>query len=79
MASHRRRLAPNGGPAPCVVRIPATLSPILFREKRKKGFRDETELVVAIVRAWADANGHGPLTPDEWEGLKKELLPDEPK
>lgn len=68
MPSERIRIAADGQPAPCVVRIPPVLSAFIYREKRRGNYRDETELVAAIVREWA--KGREAV---DWPALRAEL------
>lgn len=68
MPKPRRRYSAKDEPEPCTVTIPPALASYLYREKRRGNFRDETELVVAIVREWADK-----LEAVDWPGLLAEL------
>ena len=71
MPERRKRFNDNDKPTPCVVRIPIALSPVLYREKRLRGYRDETELVCAIIRKWSED-----LDRVDWPKLLAELKAD---
>jgi len=64
----RVRFTKDDKPAPCVVRLPPPLAQFVYREKRKGSFKDETELVCAIVRKWTEG-----LTAVDWPQLLAEL------
>lgn len=74
MPAKRVRVREDGGPAPCVVRVPKELAAYLYREVRARGYTDETELVAAIVREWVKDQKKV-----DWPKLRAELLADEGK
>lgn len=68
MPARRNRIDDQGKPAPCVVRVPPALAAVLYRERLRGRYRDETELVAAILRAWAEE-----LAPVDWPAVVEEL------
>lgn len=72
MPQPRNRYAANGKPLPCAVRIPPVLAQVLYRERIRGRFRDETELVIAVIRKWAEG-----LEPVDWESVYAELRKEE--
>jgi hypothetical protein len=58
----------DGSPAPCVVRIHPLLAAALYRECVDNPHRRETELVNAIVAAWAARRG-----PVDWPALRERI------
>lgn len=68
MPQPRNRYAANGKPLPCAVRIPPVLAQVLYRERIRGRFRDETELVIAVIRKWAEG-----LEPVDWDSVYAEL------
>lgn len=50
MPKPRNRYAANGRALPCSVKIPTALAEVLYRGRIRGRFRDETELVVSIIR-----------------------------
>jgi hypothetical protein len=71
MPKPRNRYGTNGRALPCGVKIPPPLAEVLYRERIARRYRDETELVVSIIREWASK-----LEAVEWasvlEALKRE-------
>jgi hypothetical protein len=71
MPKPRNRYGTNGRALPCAVKIPPPLAEVLYRERITRRYRDETELVVSIIREWA-----AKLEAVEWaevlEALKRE-------
>ncbi len=55
MPKQRQRYKVNGAPSPCAVTIAPNLAQYLYRERLKGKYKDETELVNAIIRRWAEA------------------------
>jgi hypothetical protein len=66
--AERNRYTDKGQPAPCVVRVAAPLAAYLYREAKRRGYSNETDLVNAIVRAWTESQ-----EPMDWPKLLKEL------
>lgn len=66
MPAVRKRVTKSGGPAPCVVRVPAPLAAFLYREVGSGRFTSETELVTAIVREWVRLKK---LPPVDWPAV----------
>jgi hypothetical protein len=62
MPAHRRRYDDETGrPLPCVVKLPPAVAAVVYRETLARGFGSETELVVHVMRAWAEV-----LAPMNW-------------
>jgi hypothetical protein len=74
MAKPRQRYDESGRPKPCDVRIWPQLAVFLYRECRKRGYRDETELVNAIIRAWSEG-----MEPVNWPELYQQMRAEEEK
>ncbi len=72
MPKARKRYNEQGQAQPCTVTVPDTLAVFLYRERKRGRFRDETELVSAIVRKWTDG-----LEPVDWPKLLDELKAEE--
>lgn len=68
MPAARKRYDENDKPTPCVVKIPAKLAEFIYRERLDRKYRDETELVVHIVRMWAES-----LDPVNWKDVLRRL------
>jgi len=65
----RKRVSDRGTPAPCVVRISGVLAALVYRGRIEGRYRDETELVCALVRAWGLEQ-----EPLDWPALRAQLL-----
>jgi hypothetical protein len=72
MPKPRNRYAANGRALPCGVKIPPALAQVLYRERMRGRYRDETELVVSIIREWA-----AKLEAVEWAEVLAELRKEE--
>jgi|GEM_PF-4261612 len=72
MAMPRQRYDHLGRARPCEVRLPAKLAEFLYRERLLRHFRDETELLASIVRAWAET-----LDPMDWSAVLAMLKAEE--
>lgn len=72
MPAPRKRTDARGRALPCVVRVPPTLAEVLYRERIRGRYRDETELVVSIIREWA-----AKLEAVEWAEVLAELKREE--
>jgi Arc/MetJ-type ribon-helix-helix transcriptional regulator len=68
MPKARKRYDASGQPLPCTVTLPPSLAVFIYRERKKRRFKDETELVAAIVREWANAQDSV-----QWDDLLAEL------
>jgi hypothetical protein len=64
MARPRKRYTKGGRPTACRVNIPPALAEFLYRERMAGNYRDETDLVCAIVRKWTEG-----LDPVEWPAV----------
>lgn len=74
MPKKRRRITKRGDPAPCGVSIAGNLAVFLYDAwHRSRRYKDETELVNEIVRAWTQ----GRDVPN-WAELREQLRPLEP-
>ena len=72
MAKPRKRYDKRDKPLPCTVTLSDELSPYLYQERRRGKYKDETELVAAIVREWSKTQ------PDpDWAALLAELKAEE--
>lgn len=72
MAKPRQRYTDDDKPRHCDVRVPPALAVYLYRERLERKYRDETELVMHIVRMWAES-----LDPVDWKDLLKRLKEEE--
>lgn len=72
MARSRKRYDESGRPVECRVSLPASLSVYLYRERLRGKYRDETDLVAAIIRKWAEGQEDV-----DWPALLKELRREE--
>lgn len=72
MPAPRKRIGANGRALPCVVRVPPALAELLYRERLNGRYRDETELVIAIIREWAAKQ-----EPIDWESVLADLKREE--
>jgi hypothetical protein len=67
----RKRFTSTGDPADCMVVVLPGLAAYLYRAMLSGDYRDETELVNAIVRAWTkEEESREPL---DWKKVLAEL------
>jgi hypothetical protein len=74
MAKPRQRYTDDGKPKACDVRINPQLAVYLYAACRKRGYRDETELVNHIVRLWTESQ-----EPVNWPELYREMKAEDQK
>lgn len=74
MPAKRKRLSTTGAAMPCSVELTDELAEFVYREKIKGRYRDETELVRAILREWIKT-----LSPMDWPEVVELIKAEEAK